>query len=67
MTEQEEFDKYKPAIQPPFSVGKIARSLNVLPTPDGGFLLALATETGTEGPYIIRPVAAAFLRGKLRA
>jgi len=66
MTEQEEFDRYKPAIIPPISVGKIAQSLNVLPTPDGGFLLALATEMGTEGPYIIRPIAAAFLRETLR-
>lgn len=67
MTEQEEFDKHKPTIVPPFSVGKIARSLNVLPMPDGGFVLALATEMGTEGPYIIRPIAAGFLREKLRA
>ena len=50
----------------PFLAGKIAQSLNVLLTPDGGFALALATEAGTEGPYIIRPVAAAFLREKLR-
>jgi hypothetical protein len=64
MTEQEEFVRYRPVINSPFSAGKIAQSLNVLLTPDGA--LALATEAGTEGPYIIRPVAAAFLREKLR-
>lgn len=66
MTEQEEFDTYKPAITPPISSGNVVRSLRCVPIPGGWFALALATENGTEGPYIIKGVAAASLRETLR-